>query len=56
MYQHNVNNFDLMMTMDYIHEAAITLFLNSFNNLKKDGIYIIGGCSHFQNFNKLKFR
>lgn len=50
----DVNNFDLIID-DGLHtyEAAMTLFRNSFDRLKKDGIYIIEDV-HFIYLNKLK--
>ena len=38
----NYNNFDLIVDDGlHTHDAAVTFFLNSFEKLKKDGIYII---------------
>ena len=36
----NYNNFDLIIDDGlHTHDAAVTFFLNSFEKLKKDGIY-----------------
>ncbi len=50
----NIDNFDIIVDDGlHTHDAAITLFLNSFNKLRKDGIYIIEDV-HFIYLNELK--
>ena len=50
----NINNFDIIVDDGlHTHDAAITFFLNSFNKLRKNGIYIIEDV-HFIYLNELK--